>query len=52
MLIFIDDIAEGMDPYAKDRKAIMPNVHNYCDNYCERIWIKIQELEFEKKGGR
>ena len=34
MLIFIDDIAEGMDPYAKDRKAIMPNVHNYCDNYC------------------
>ena len=46
---FLLDVAEGKDPYADDRKKIMPLVHNPCDNYCERIWNKILELSVEKE---
>lgn len=46
---FLLDVAEGKDPYADDRKQVMPLVHNPCNNYCERIWNKIFELSREKE---
>lgn len=44
MLTFIDDVARGNDPYKADRAAIMPEVHNPCENYCERVWETVKEL--------
>ena len=46
---FLTDIANGRDPYADDRQKLMPQVHNTCDNYCERIWETVQELAMEKQ---
>ena len=37
MIQFIDDVCKGKDPYKNTRAAIMREVHNPCDNYCERI---------------
>lgn len=38
LCVFLEDTAAGADRYATDRAAIMPEVHNPCDNYCERVW--------------
>ena len=34
---FLDDVSNGIDRFAEDRERIMPEVHNPCDNYCQRI---------------
>lgn len=39
------DIANNVDKYKADRTLIMPEVHNKCDNYCERIKKKIFDLK-------
>ena len=44
MLTFLQDVADGKDPYRSDRQRLMPEVHNPCDNYCERIWKTVREL--------
>lgn len=45
MLSFLEDIAEGRDPYSRDRWKLMPEVHNPCDNYCERVWKTILNMD-------
>ena len=37
MIQFLDDVQDGKDPYKNDRKAIIQEAHNPCDNYCKRI---------------
>lgn len=37
LIQFIDDVCKDKDPYRKNREAIICEVHNPCDNYCERI---------------
>lgn len=49
MLAFIDDVAKGNDPYKADRAAIMPEVHNPCDNYCERVWETVKNLSLKER---
>lgn len=44
---FIRDVAEDHDPYAEQRHQIMPEVHNPCGNYCERIWSTVKRLAEE-----
>ena len=44
MKMFLDDVVQGLDPYAEKRRQIMPEVHNSCDNYCARVWETIQTL--------
>ena len=44
MKMFLDDVVQGLDPYAEKRCQIMPEVHNSCDNYCARVWETIQTL--------
>ncbi len=34
---FIDDVTADIDRHKEDRNRIMGEVHNPCDNYCERI---------------
>jgi len=41
---FIEDIGNNIDNYKSDRQAIMNEVHNPCENYCERIVNKVNEL--------
>ncbi|MBQ3704983.1 MAG: CDP-glycerol glycerophosphotransferase family protein [Clostridia bacterium] len=41
---YLQDVAEGKDPYQEKRKAIMRFVHNPCDNYCERLWDTLINL--------
>ena len=41
---YIEDIGNDKDLYKQDRQAIMNEVHNPCDNYCERIVNKIEEI--------
>lgn len=41
---FIEDVAEGRDPYAEQRHQLMPEVHNPCGNYCGRIWNTVKRL--------
>lgn len=45
---YIEDVGNDKDLYKEDRQAIMNEVHNPCDNYCERIVNKIEELMEEK----
>ncbi|MDO5548126.1 MAG: CDP-glycerol glycerophosphotransferase family protein [Eubacteriales bacterium] len=42
--VFLSDIANGVDRYAKERKAIMPEVHSPCNNYCECVWGKVSNI--------
>lgn len=44
---FIDDIISDTDRYINTRKELMPQIHNLCDNYCERIWKKIVSLYYQ-----
>lgn len=37
MLVFIDDVANGCDSYKSTREEIMKDVHNPCNNYCQRL---------------
>lgn len=46
---FLQDVAEGKDTYAKVRHKLMPEVHNPCDNYCERIWKTVQGFVCSEK---
>ena len=45
---YIEDIGNDKDLYKEDRQAIMNEVHNPCDNYCERIVNKIEEIMEEE----
>ena len=45
---YIEDIGNDKDLYKEDRQVIMNEVHNPCDNYCERIVNKIEEIMEEK----
>lgn len=45
---YIEDIGNDKDLCKEDRQAIMNEVHNPCDNYCERIVDKIEEIMEEK----
>ena len=45
---YVEDIGNNKDLYKEDRQAIMNEVHNPCDNYCERIVNKIEEIMEEK----
>ena len=45
MQVFIEDVSKGNDPYKADRDAVMPQVHNRCDNYCENIWNAIRKAD-------
>lgn len=44
---YIEDVGKNKDLYKKDRQNIMNEVHNPCDDYCERIIKKIKELKEE-----
>lgn len=45
MKMFLDDVIQGRDPYAEERRRMMPLVHNRCGNYCGRVWETIQKLD-------
>ena len=49
LLGFIYEIIRNEDKHKAERKAIMDDVHNPCDNYCERIWNKVLELSSLQK---
>lgn len=42
LLAFLEAVSSDVDRYIYERKKLMPEVHNVCDNYCERI-IKFVE---------
>lgn len=44
VITYIQDVGNNIDLYLKKRKDIMCEVHNPCDNYCERIFKKVMEL--------
>ena len=44
MLEFVQDVAEGVDPYAEKRDMVMPEMHHPCDNYSKRVWEKVKNL--------
>ena len=37
LLKFLTDIKDGKDPYKKQRKELLPRMHNPCNNFCKRI---------------
>lgn len=42
---FIEDIYDGVDRYASERKKIMSKVHNNDrDNYCQRVWQTVNKF--------
>jgi CDP-glycerol glycerophosphotransferase (TagB/SpsB family) len=47
LLAFVSDIADGKDPYKESRDALMPETHNPCSNYCERVWNTLKKLGSE-----
>lgn len=47
MISFLSSIENGEDIYKVKRKEIIPKVHNKCNNYCDRLFYKINEI----KGG-
>lgn len=44
LIDYLKSVAEGQDAYKGDRDRIMSDVHNRCDNYCERIFNHINKL--------
>ncbi len=44
LIEYLKSVSEGQDLYKKDRAKIMGDVHNKCDNYCERIFNYINKL--------
>lgn len=46
---YIEDVKNNIDLYKKERENIMYDVHNKCDDYCERIMHRIDILKEEKQ---
>lgn len=44
ILNFIISVSKGEDIYKEDRNKIMDDIHNKCDNYCERVVNSINSL--------
>lgn len=44
LISFLEDVASGKDSHAKDREKLMPEVHNPCDGYCERVWEYVKDM--------
>ena len=44
MIKYIDDVSNNNDMYQLDRKKIFNDVHNPCDNYCERILKLVENI--------
>ena len=41
---FLSEISQGIDSHAQERLQIMEEVHNPCENYCERVWQAVSQL--------
>lgn len=44
MIGFLGDVARGDDPHREERRRLLPQMHNPCENYCERVWETAVEL--------
>jgi CDP-glycerol glycerophosphotransferase (TagB/SpsB family) len=42
---FCDDVSNGIDRFAEAREKLMPEVHNPCSNYCQRVWEAVTMWE-------
>ena len=45
LMTFIEQVSAGRDEFKNERERLMPVVHNVCDNYSERLWTFIKDLE-------
>ena len=45
LLLFLNDVRTGSDPYHDSRAQAMPEMQHLSDHYCKDIWNKIQSLD-------
>jgi len=43
-------MAKSYDVYIEERNYVMAEVHNKCDNYCERIYREVLKILEDKNG--
>lgn len=48
LIKYIKSVSEKQDLYKEDRKKVINEVHNKCDNYCERIYKFVRKIEGDK----
>ena len=43
LLMFLDDLANGLDRFRDERTRVLPEMHNVCDHYCKCVWEHVRE---------
>jgi len=46
----LENMAKSYDVYIEERNYVMAEVHNKCDNYCERIYREVLKILEDKNG--